>query len=53
MDLTGFFAGANGILAQGAWRVTALSESPEPSTFLMLGSGLLGLAGVIRRKLTL
>jgi hypothetical protein len=52
MDFTNFFAGPNGILAQGAWQVTALSESPEPSTFLMLGSGLLGLAGVIRRKLT-
>jgi hypothetical protein len=53
MDLTNFFAGPNGILAQGAWQVTALSESPEPSTFLLLGSGLLGLAGVMRRKLTL
>ena len=24
---------------------------PEPSTFLMLGTGLAGLAGVLRRKL--
>jgi hypothetical protein len=50
MDLTGDF---NGLLAAGSWQITALSESPEPSTFLMMGSGLLGLAGVIRRKLTL
>jgi hypothetical protein len=27
------------------------SSTPEPSTLLMLGSGVLGLAGVIRRKL--
>ena len=30
----------------GSWSVT-----PEPSSILMLGSGLLGLAGMLRRKL--
>jgi hypothetical protein len=29
------------------------STVPEPSTFLMLGSGILGLAGVLRRKMNL
>jgi hypothetical protein len=51
MDLTSLFTAADGPLTT-QWTVTALSESPEPSTFLMMGSGLLGLAGVIRRKLT-
>lgn len=51
MDLTNLFTGADGPLAPGQWTVTALSESPEPSTFLMMGSGILGLAGMLRRKL--
>lgn len=29
----------------------SISATPEPSTLLMLGSGIIGLAGVIRRKL--
>lgn len=29
------------------------TTTPEPGTFLMLGSGILGLAGVVRRKLML
>jgi hypothetical protein len=38
----------------GVGLVTTFSTSstvPEPSTFLMLGSGIMGLAGVMRRKL--
>jgi hypothetical protein len=30
-----------------------VSSTPEPSTLLMLGSGVLGLAGIVRRKLSL
>ncbi len=29
------------------------NPTPEPSTFIMLGSGILGLAGVVRRKVSL
>ena len=31
--------------------VTDLGSTPEPGTLVMLGSGLVGLAGVLRRKL--
>lgn len=30
----------------------AVAETPEPSTFLMLGTGLLSMGGLIRRRLT-
>ena len=30
--------------------VTAISDAPEPSTFALLGTGLLGMGGVIRRR---
>jgi len=29
------------------------SPTPEPSTLLMLGGGVLGLAGILRRKMNL
>ena len=32
--------------------VTPTSATPEPSTLLLLGSGMIGLPGLIRRKLT-
>jgi hypothetical protein len=52
MNLTGLFTGTDGPLAPGQWSVTALSESPEPSTWLLLATGLGGLRGYVqlRRK---
>jgi hypothetical protein len=37
--------------SHGAASTAIFSPSPEPSSILLMGSGLLGLAGVIRRKL--
>jgi hypothetical protein len=34
-------------------RVVGVSITPEPGTFVMLGSGIIGLAGVLRRKINL
>jgi hypothetical protein len=39
-DLTSFFTGPNGPLAAGQWQINAVSESPEPSSFFLLGGGL-------------
>jgi hypothetical protein len=38
----------------GGTRITSgyVGDTPEPSTLLMLGTGMIGLAGVIRRKLS-
>jgi hypothetical protein len=43
----GFVAGASGPVTY-----VLLSDTPEPSSLLLLGSGLFGVAGVIRRKLS-
>lgn len=45
-EITGFYVGADG-LQQGFY---ATQATPEPSSLLLMGSGVLGLAGVVRRK---
>jgi hypothetical protein len=45
-EITGFYVGADGL--QHGFYATA---TPEPSSLLLMGSGLLGLVGVIRRKM--
>ncbi len=42
-----FFAGADpsGVAFSGAW-----TQTPEPSSLLLLGSGIVGFAGLLRRK---
>jgi hypothetical protein len=47
IDLTG--SGGNYFLTGSDWR--ASSPVPEPGTLALLGTGLIGIAGVIRRKL--
>jgi len=39
------------ILGTGTTTTTTTGTTPEPSSILLLGSGILGLAGVLRRKL--
>ena len=34
-------------------RVVGVSITPEPGTFVTLGSGIIGLAGILRRKINL
>ncbi len=46
-EITGFYVGADG-LQHGFYA----SATPEPSSLLLMGSGLLGLVGVVRRKLS-
>jgi len=45
----------SGICGQSVWDVTynAASPTPEPGSFLLLGTGALGLAGAMRRKINL
>jgi hypothetical protein len=41
----------NGASGSETFEILGTSATPEPSSFLLLGSGLLGLAGLVKRKL--
>ncbi len=57
-DLTAFSLSANPVVGGNGYVWTPYStdvlnvSTPEPGTLVMFGSGLLGLAGIIRRKLS-
>jgi hypothetical protein len=50
----GFISGVTGDGGMPVFQLNGspVSSTPEPSTLLMLGSGVLGVAGVLRRRLT-
>jgi hypothetical protein len=49
-DLTSFFVAPNGPLAPGQWTVRALSETPEPASLFLVGSGLVAAALCFRKR---
>ena len=44
--------GGESFTLSGTTSTTTTSTTPEPSSIMLLGSGVLGLAGILRRKLS-